>query len=155
MKEARTRCLIPARDQLTDIRNGFEMEICLEYLPSNQKEPMIPQRIPTTPWENVVTDLFFGTIAVITGLAETPRLFYVKTLSGNSYRRNRKHILKTEEEQSDLAKFDDFDVKVENNEARPIPVVQPAEVTTSFNHRSTSVDCNHDYRIPSSIPIAD
>ena len=25
MKEARTRCLIPARDQLTDIRNGFEM----------------------------------------------------------------------------------------------------------------------------------
>ena len=48
-------------------------------------------------------------------------------------------IVNTEEEQSDLAEFADFDVKVENNEARPMPVVEPAEVTTSFNHQSTSV----------------
>ena len=77
--------------------------------------------------------------AVITGLAETPRSFYVKTPNRNSYRRNRKHILNTEEEQSDLAEFDDFDVKVENHEDRPMPVVQPAELTTSFNHQSTFV----------------
>ena len=32
--------------------------ICLEYSLSNQKEPMIPQPIPTTPWETVATDLF-------------------------------------------------------------------------------------------------
>ena len=40
---------------------------------------------------------------VITGSAETPRSFYVKTLNGNSYQRNRKHVQKTEEQQSDLA----------------------------------------------------
>ena len=77
--------------------------------------------------------------AVITGSAETLPSFYIKTTKRNSYRRNRKHILKTEEEQSDMAEFDDFNVKVENNEDWPIPIVQPAELTTSFNHQSTSV----------------
>ena len=70
--------------------------------------------------------------AVITGSAETLPSFYIKTTKRNSYRRNRKHILKTEEEQSDMAEFDDFNVKVENNEDWPIPIVQPAELTTSL-----------------------
>ena len=31
-----------------------------------------------------------------------------------------------------MAEFDDFNVKVENNEDWPIPIVQPAELTTSL-----------------------
>ncbi|CAB4019464.1 sec1 family domain-containing 2 [Paramuricea clavata] len=32
---------------------------CLEYRPSNQKEPMIVQPTPTIPWDTVATDLFY------------------------------------------------------------------------------------------------
>jgi hypothetical protein len=31
---------------------------CLERLPSNTKEPMLPHRIPDRPWQVVATDLF-------------------------------------------------------------------------------------------------
>ena len=33
-------------------------DICLQHQPSNPKEPMLSEEIPTRPWESVSTDLF-------------------------------------------------------------------------------------------------
>ena len=62
--------------------------------------------------------------AIIKEKSNTPRSFILQCSDGSTHRRNRKHILKTEEEQTRLLETDDYDTsasqcddgkKIDNN----------------------------------------
>ncbi len=53
--------------------------------------------------------------AVVTKQANTPRLFILQCPDGSTYRKNRKHIIKTKEEQSKPFEIEDYEVQVEQS----------------------------------------
>ncbi len=59
MQEACKRCLILASNEFADKEMVLKCSTCLEYRPSNQKEPMIAQPSPTIPWDTVAIDRFY------------------------------------------------------------------------------------------------
>ena len=48
--------------------------------------------------------------AIIKEKSNTPRSFILQCSDGSTHRRNKKHILKTEEEQTRLLETDDYDI---------------------------------------------